>query len=64
MVGKQDPFVTFRLGEVAKRSKTDYRGGQRPIWDDQVFKPWKYTFIRDKGKKREQLTGLILCCIG
>ncbi|KAG2210729.1 hypothetical protein INT45_000348, partial [Circinella minor] len=39
VVGKQDPFVTFRLGEVAKRTKTDYRGGQRPIWDDQVNLP-------------------------
>ncbi|KAI9250426.1 C2 domain-containing protein [Phascolomyces articulosus] len=39
VIGKQDPFVTFRLGEVAKRTKTDYRGGQRPIWDDQVNLP-------------------------
>lgn len=36
MVGKQDPFCVFRLGETAKRTKTDYRGGQQPLWDDQV----------------------------
>ncbi|KAI9310606.1 C2 domain-containing protein [Dichotomocladium elegans] len=39
VVGKQDPFCIFRLGEVAKRTKTDYRGGQRPVWDDQVNLP-------------------------
>ncbi|CAO3647917.1 unnamed protein product [Cunninghamella blakesleeana] len=36
IVGKQDPFCVFRLGEDAKKTKTDYRGGQYPIWDDQV----------------------------
>ena len=36
VAGKQDPFCVFRLGETAKRTKTDYRGGSRPIWDDQV----------------------------
>jgi hypothetical protein len=35
--GKQDPFILFKLGNVAKRSTTDIRGGQRPRWkDDQV----------------------------
>lgn len=48
MVGKQDPFCVFRLGETAKRTKTDYRGGQQPLWDDQVtitvssFIEWMY----------------------
>ncbi|KAI8329759.1 C2 domain-containing protein [Chlamydoabsidia padenii] len=36
VVGKQDPFCVFRLGEEAKKTKTDYRGGQHPVWDDQV----------------------------
>ncbi|ORZ07880.1 hypothetical protein BCR42DRAFT_425657 [Absidia repens] len=36
IVGKQDPFCVFRLGEDAKKTKTDYRGGQHPVWDDQV----------------------------
>ncbi|KAI8090061.1 uncharacterized protein BX664DRAFT_281493 [Halteromyces radiatus] len=36
IVGKQDPFCVFRLGEEAKKTKTDYRGGQHPVWDDQV----------------------------
>ncbi|KAG0319978.1 hypothetical protein BGZ97_001031 [Linnemannia gamsii] len=35
--GKQDPFILFKLGNVAKRSTTDIRGGQRPRWkDDQI----------------------------
>ncbi|KAG0213662.1 hypothetical protein BGX28_003815 [Mortierella sp. GBA30] len=35
--GKQDPFILFKLGNVAKRSSTDVRGGQRPRWkDDQI----------------------------
>ncbi|KAF9945553.1 hypothetical protein BGZ70_003742 [Mortierella alpina] len=35
--GKQDPFILFKLGNVSKRSSTDVRGGQRPIWkDDQI----------------------------
>ncbi|KAF9131901.1 hypothetical protein BGX30_012906, partial [Mortierella sp. GBA39] len=35
--GKQDPFILFKLGNVAKRSTTDVRGGQRPRWkDDQI----------------------------
>jgi len=37
--GKQDPFILFKLGNVAKRSTTDVRGGQRPRWkDDQVWR--------------------------
>ncbi|CAO3633462.1 unnamed protein product [Cunninghamella echinulata] len=35
VVGKQNPFCVFRLGEEAKKTKTDYRGGQHPVWDDQ-----------------------------
>lgn len=26
----------FRLGDQAKKTKTDHRGGQHPLWDDQV----------------------------
>ncbi|KAF9957238.1 hypothetical protein BGZ72_002019 [Mortierella alpina] len=38
--GKQDPFILFKLGNVSKRSSTDVRGGQRPIWkDDQIHRP-------------------------
>ncbi|KAG0180177.1 hypothetical protein DFQ29_001122 [Apophysomyces sp. BC1021] len=39
VIGKQDPFCVFRLGEVAKKTKTDVRGGQHPLWDDQVNIP-------------------------
>ncbi|CAO3687384.1 unnamed protein product [Rhizopus microsporus] len=38
IVGKQDPFVVFRLGENVRKTKTDYRGGQHPLWDDQVYR--------------------------
>lgn len=39
IVGKQDPFVVFRIGETIKKTKTDLGGGQRPTWDDQVNLP-------------------------
>ncbi|KAI9308798.1 C2 domain-containing protein [Cunninghamella echinulata] len=37
--GPQDPFCIFKLGSVAKKTKIDKRGGQNPIWDDQVNLP-------------------------
>ncbi|ORZ06721.1 C2 domain-containing protein [Absidia repens] len=37
--GKQDPFCIFKLGSVAKKTKTDRNGGQNPIWDDQINLP-------------------------
>ncbi|KAI9485864.1 MAG: C2 domain-containing protein [Benjaminiella poitrasii] len=46
IVGKQDPFVIFRIGEAIQRTKTDLRGGQHPTWDDQVVLP-----IPEKKKK-------------
>ncbi|KAI8064675.1 C2 domain-containing protein [Gongronella butleri] len=61
IVGKQDPFCVFRLGEEAKRTKTDYRGGQHPIWDDQVNltvyegKTKMYVQLYDEDAKREDL---------
>ncbi|KAL1931302.1 hypothetical protein VTP01DRAFT_10439 [Rhizomucor pusillus] len=61
IVGKQDPFVIFRLGEEAKRTKTDYRGGQNPLWDDQVNIPVPegktkmYMQLFDEDKSREEL---------
>ncbi|KAI7900669.1 C2 domain-containing protein [Cokeromyces recurvatus] len=39
VVGKQDPFVIFRIGETIQRTITDIRGGQHPTWDDQVVLP-------------------------
>ncbi|CAO3625723.1 unnamed protein product [Mucor fragilis] len=39
VIGKQDPFVVFRIGEVIQKTKTDLRGGQHPTWDDQVTLP-------------------------
>lgn len=41
IVGKQDPFVIFRIGESIQKTKTDLRGGQHPTWDDQVQFPWQ-----------------------
>ncbi|KAG1150245.1 hypothetical protein G6F37_004403 [Rhizopus arrhizus] len=61
IVGKQDPFVTFRLHDNIRKTKTDYRGGQHPIWDDQVNMPVpekKKTMIvqiYDEDSKREDL---------
>ncbi|CDH56957.1 c2 domain containing protein [Lichtheimia corymbifera JMRC:FSU:9682] len=61
VVGKQDPFCVFRLGETAKRTKTDYRGGQQPLWDDQVNLPVPekktkmYVQVFDEDSKREDL---------
>ncbi|KAI7878966.1 hypothetical protein K492DRAFT_132058 [Lichtheimia hyalospora FSU 10163] len=58
---KQDPFCVFRLGETAKRTKTDYRGGSRPIWDDQVNLPVPegktkmYIQVFDEDSKQEDL---------
>ncbi|CAO3625403.1 unnamed protein product [Cunninghamella blakesleeana] len=34
--GSQDPFCVFKLGSLAKKTKIDKRGGQNPIWDDQI----------------------------
>ncbi|KAL1925424.1 uncharacterized protein VTP21DRAFT_307 [Calcarisporiella thermophila] len=36
IIGKQDPYCTFRIGTNVQRTKTDKRGGQKPEWDDQV----------------------------
>ncbi|CAG8437137.1 4214_t:CDS:2 [Diversispora eburnea] len=36
VVGKADPYATFRVAEVKKRTKTDKRGGQHPEWDEEV----------------------------
>ncbi|KAG2203033.1 hypothetical protein INT47_013249 [Mucor saturninus] len=61
LVGKQDPFVVFRLGEVTKKTKTDLRGGQHPTWDDQVNLPVpekkKVVIVQlfDEDAKRQEL---------
>ncbi|KAI8994839.1 C2 domain-containing protein [Pilobolus umbonatus] len=61
IVGKQDPFVIFRLAEVNKKTKTDYRGGQHPVWDDQVNLPVPdkkrilTVQVYDEDSKREEL---------
>ncbi|CAG8448453.1 13402_t:CDS:2 [Funneliformis caledonium] len=36
IIGKGDPFVTFRIGEEAKRIKAEKKGGQHPEWDEEV----------------------------
>ncbi|CAG8531420.1 21558_t:CDS:2 [Gigaspora margarita] len=36
VIGKGDPFATFRIGDMAKRTKTDKRGGQHPVWDEEL----------------------------
>ncbi|RUS23540.1 C2 domain-containing protein, partial [Jimgerdemannia flammicorona] len=39
LIGKQDPFCVFRIGDAKGKTKTDYRGGQHPVWDFQVNLP-------------------------
>ncbi|CAG8792639.1 20002_t:CDS:2, partial [Dentiscutata erythropus] len=36
VIGKGDPFATFRIADMAKRTKTDRRGGQHPEWDEEL----------------------------
>ncbi|KAL0143984.1 C2 domain-containing protein [Mucor lusitanicus] len=61
--GKQDPFCLFRVGDVIKRTKTDYGGGLYPIWDDQVNIPvaaghyQMHVQIFDKDTKPNNLMG-------
>ncbi|KAJ8662077.1 hypothetical protein O0I10_001767 [Lichtheimia ornata] len=37
--GNFRPFCVFKVANVAKRTKTDTRGGRNPMWDDQVNMP-------------------------
>ncbi|CAO3621853.1 unnamed protein product [Mucor hiemalis] len=61
IVGKQDPFVVFRIGETIKKTKTDLGGGQRPTWDDQVTLPipekkkMVVVQVYDEDAKRQEL---------
>ncbi|KAI9010474.1 hypothetical protein CLU79DRAFT_710369, partial [Phycomyces nitens] len=60
-----NPFAVFRLGPVAKRIKTAHRGGQQPMWDDQVNLPvpegitkvGMQVFNEDQINRREELLG-------
>lgn len=63
LIGKQDPFCVFKVGKTTMKTKTDYRGGQHPIWDFQVNLPVpenekKMTAqVFDDDKKKEDLIG-------
>ncbi|POV94425.1 hypothetical protein PSHT_16229 [Puccinia striiformis] len=35
-IGKQDPYATCTYLSHQKRTKTDKRGGQHPVWDDEL----------------------------
>ncbi|EGG09642.1 uncharacterized protein MELLADRAFT_71212 [Melampsora larici-populina 98AG31] len=35
-IGKQDPFATCEYLSDTKRTKADKRGGQHPLWDDEL----------------------------
>ncbi|KAA1076312.1 hypothetical protein PGT21_002232 [Puccinia graminis f. sp. tritici] len=35
-IGKQDPYATCTYLSHRKRTKTDKRGGQHPVWDDEL----------------------------
>ncbi|CEP19783.1 hypothetical protein [Parasitella parasitica] len=61
IVGKQDPFVVFRIGDIIQKTITDIGGGQHPKWDDQVTLPIpenkKLVLVQvyDEDKKRQEL---------
>ena len=38
MIGRQDPYVKFKLGTTQFKSKTHNRGGKNPEWGGQEFK--------------------------
>lgn len=63
LIGKQDPFCVFCIGDITKKTKTDFRGGQHPIWDDQVNIPvaeGKKSMsvqVFDEDSKKEELIG-------
>ncbi|KAJ1924634.1 hypothetical protein IWQ60_005081 [Tieghemiomyces parasiticus] len=35
--GKQDPFLEFNLGGIAKRTRVDKKGGANPKWKEDVY---------------------------
>ncbi|KAI8640142.1 hypothetical protein BD408DRAFT_420185 [Parasitella parasitica] len=61
IVGKQDPFVVFRIGDTIEKTITDIGGGQHPTWDDQVTLPIPenktkvLVQVYDEDKKRQEL---------
>ncbi|RUP13536.1 hypothetical protein BC936DRAFT_139741, partial [Jimgerdemannia flammicorona] len=63
IIGKQDPFCVFRIGDSTQKTKTDYRGGQHPIWDFQVNlhvaekKKTMLTQVFTEDQKKEDLIG-------
>ncbi|KAF8589376.1 hypothetical protein K439DRAFT_1628818 [Ramaria rubella] len=36
---KQDPYALIRLGGTGKQTKVDPRGGQHPVWDEELHLP-------------------------
>ncbi|KAF8442429.1 C2 domain-containing protein, partial [Boletus edulis BED1] len=45
---KQDPYAQATLSGQIKRTKVDPKGGQRPMWDDEL----RFPVLADAGKDR------------
>lgn len=45
---KQDPYVQASLSGLTKRTKIALKGGQHPVWDDEL----RFTVLTDVGKDR------------
>ncbi|KAI9292583.1 hypothetical protein K502DRAFT_295116, partial [Neoconidiobolus thromboides FSU 785] len=63
---KQDPFLTFHIGEQVHRTKVDKNGGTRPEWNnrlrferlrDPVETIMKIKCFDDEWKRKEQFIG-------
>lgn len=39
-MGKQNPYCAARLGKEARKTGTDWRGGQTPRWYDRMAVPY------------------------
>ena len=55
---KQSPYVLLRLGGGGKRTKVDSRGGQHPVWDEDVHLD---VFAQDSNEPRVLKIG---CFVG
>ncbi len=52
---KQSPYVLVRFGGGGQRTKEDYKGGQHPVWDEEIRFP-VFRSSQEQLKKGEPLT--------
>ncbi|KAF9061414.1 hypothetical protein BDP27DRAFT_361129 [Rhodocollybia butyracea] len=48
---KQDVYATVTLNGVTKKTKVDVKGGQHPMWDDEL----RFPVLKDAAKKHREL---------